>query len=142
MEDQIIKILESSRRIKPNEDFQKRSRVLLCSLPKPKNPIWRFGIFESLNFAASIGFAAILMFIIAGGITYFISHVSPALLANFDEAALMEEAADLDFKIQIGEAKYFDDSAAQIAAVLEELAKTEAKSDLDSELIILNSAVL
>lgn len=143
MEDKIIKILEISRQIKPEQDFQKRSRALILGLPKPKNPVFRFSIFKSFQFAASIGFAAILIFIIAGGFTYFISNVSPALLAGFDEATLMEEAAGLDFKIQLGEAKYFDDSAEQIAALLEELSKAEKEgADLDSGKIILNSVVL
>ncbi|OGY64723.1 MAG: hypothetical protein A3I24_02545 [Candidatus Harrisonbacteria bacterium RIFCSPLOWO2_02_FULL_41_13b] len=143
MEDQIIKILQSAHKLEPDQAFKNRSRALILNLPKPKKSILRFGIFESLQFGAAIGFATILLFVLAGGLTYFIARVSPTLLASFDEKGLLEEASGLDFRIQLGEAKYFDDSAQQIAAVLEEISKQNKKDkNSNSEDINLNSFIL
>ena len=143
MEDQIIKILHSAHKLEPDQEFKKRSRSLILNLPKPKNAILRLGIFESLQFGAAISFATILLFVLAGGLTYFIARVSPTLLASFDEKGLLEEASGLDFSIQLGEAKYFDDSAQQIAAVLEEISKNNKKDkDINFEDINLNSFIL
>ena len=83
MEDQIIKILQSAHKLEPDQEFKKRSRAVILNLPKPKNSILRFGIFESLQFGAAISFATILLFVLAGGLTYFIARVSPTFLSSF-----------------------------------------------------------
>lgn len=143
MEDQIIKTIQSAQKLEPDKEFQKRSRALILNLPKPKNSILRLGIFESLQFGVAISFATILLFVLVGGLTYFIARVSPTLMASFDEKDLLEEASGLDFRIQLGEAKYFDDSAQQIAAVLEKISKSNKKDqNSNSEDINLNSFIL
>lgn len=133
MEDKLIKILQSLRNINPEPDFKKRSRALILTLPEvSKAKKFVFEVFESLKFGAAIGFAVLLLFFLAGGLSYFkITNIAPAVLSNFEEKSLTAEAANVDFKIQLGEVKYFDESAEQIAAVLKDISQIENEKDID-----------
>lgn len=132
MEDKIIKILQSFRLIEPDSEFKKRSQALIFALPKHKTNQLKIGIFDSAKFAAAISFATILLFIVIGGLSYFkITNISPELLGGFNEQNLLSEAAKLNFEIQLGEVKYFDKSAEQVAAVLKEISQVKEGEDLE-----------
>jgi len=123
-EDRLIKILQTLRFIEPAKEFKENSRAIILALPKNKKPSWR-GMLEGFKLGTAIAFAAILLFLVFGGFSLFIGNFSSKMLTSFDENNLLHEAANVDFKIQIGEAKYFDESAAQVAAVLQELSDHE-----------------
>ena len=140
MEDQIIKILQSARTIKPDAEFERHSRAVILTLPPHRR--LSTGILESLKFGTAIVFATMLIFILVGGLSYFkITNISPTLLTSFDEQSLQKEADGLDFSIQLGEVKYFDKSAEQVAKLLEEISQPKNEKDSGND-IILNSTIL
>lgn len=132
MEEYISKILKVfHKRIQPDSDFRARSKGLILASPQfpPKRFFGlRISIFEAAKLGAALTLASFLTFIVIGGISYFgFTNTSPAALTSFDPAALSSEATSFDFKIQLGEAKYYDQSSRDIAAVLKSV--SEAKSN-------------
>lgn len=142
MEDNLIKILREFSNIQPDAGFIKRGRLALSVLPPQKiaNPVRR-GVMEALEsfkFAAAITFASLMLFLIMGGVSYVKFKNSPGILGSMQEQDLKDEA---EFSIQLGEAKYFEQSAEQVAAALNKISEENGKDKADGDLL-LNSFIL
>jgi hypothetical protein len=132
--DNFFKILKSLNKIQPDPDYKANSKRLILSAPQNPRLGWRLGIFESFKLGAAITLASVLTFIVIGGISLFqFTKVSPASLTSFDSQDLTTEALSLDLKIQLGEAKYFDASTQDVAAVLD---KVSGESDKDIQKLL------
>lgn len=120
MEDKINKILKSLRFIQPDSEYRARSRAQILAVPKASKPWHSFitEILETFNFSAALVLAGVLLFVAIGGLSYFkITNVSPLALTGFDEQDLWRESQGLDFSIKLGEIKYFDDAAKELASI-------------------------
>lgn len=111
-DEELIKNLKAFSQIKPDSGFVERSRVLILAIPK-KRVGFRFG--------PVLAFASLVLFLILGGLSYLNSNKTS--LTSLDADNLLKEAADLDISINLKEAKYFDESAKEVAAVLERVSK-------------------
>lgn len=131
MEQDLLKTLRVFKKIEPDSDFKARSLgVISASHQYPRKFLGiRLGIFEAVKLGAALTLASILTFIVIGGVSYF--KVSPSSLTSFDPSILSTEATSLDLKIQLGEAKYFNDSIKQMSAVLDEVSDTEPDQDTE-----------
>ena len=140
MEDHLIKILKEFRGIQPDPGFIKRSRLALSALPPQRisNPIRRgvMEAMESFKFAAAITFASLMLFLIAGGVSYLKFKNAPGILGSIQEQDLKDEAA---FSIQLGEAKYFEQSSQEVASALNKISEEKDRDDSD---LLLNSLIL
>ena len=141
MENQLSKIFKEFKSIQPDPGFIKRSRLALAVLPSQRsaNPIRR-GVMEALEsfkFAAAITFASLMLFLIVGGVSYFKFKNAPGILGSIQEQDLISEA---EFSIKLGDVKYFEESAEQVAAALNKMSGEKDKEE--DERLILNSFVL
>ncbi|HEY4475747.1 MAG TPA: hypothetical protein VJB92_03455 [Candidatus Paceibacterota bacterium] len=115
MENEIFKILESARSISPSAEFRERSRRLIFASTRPKNASIRESFFGNFKLGLTVAAASFAILAIVGNYFYPKSKES-SLLANSRE--LLKEVENLDFKIQLGEIRYLDTSAKEIAALL------------------------
>ena len=140
MEDHLIKILKEFRGIQPDPGFIKRSRLALSVLPPQRisNPVRRgvMEAMESFKFATAITFASLMLFLIAGGVSYFKFKNALGILGSIQEQDLKDEAA---FSIQLGEAKYFEQSSEEVASALNKISEEKDRDDAD---LLLNSLIL
>ena len=133
MEDKIIKTLKALRAIEPSEDFVKRSRGLILASPRENHHLagFKFRIWESFRFAGALAMASFLIFAIFGGLAYFnIKNLGPMILTSFNEGNLLTEANSLDFQIRLNEVNYYEESAKQVTALLDEVSKTADEKNL------------
>src|SRR3989344_2903964 len=115
MEDRIIALLKKFRFIEPTNEFTTRSRKMIFGLngvPSVRSILMR-ELAENVKFAFALGLAAILAFLAVNGFAG----------RGTDKTArieLMNEARDVEFKIQLKETTYFTESADEVAALLKE----------------------
>lgn len=120
MEDKINKIFKSLRSIQPDSEYRARSRAQILAVPKISKPWHSFisEILETVKFSAALTLAGVLLLVAIGGLSYFkITNVSPLALTGFDDQDLWRETQGLDFSIKLGEIKYFDDVAKELASI-------------------------
>ena len=125
MEEQIFKFLRSLRVIEPSVEFKARSRRLIFAhtQKRPILEILRRELAENLKFSLALGLASLLIFIAAGGFDYWEKLSQNTTALNSQE--LISEVKNFDFQIQLGEAKYFDESAGAITALLDQIKDTD-----------------
>lgn len=122
MEERIIKILKLFKSMKPEDGFVNRSRGDVLSAPQSATRPIGHGIWESLKFGAALALASFLLFVFLGGVASFnIKNLSPVMLGSVNNEAIHEEAANLDFQIQLGEAEYHLDSEKEIGAQIDKI---------------------
>lgn len=116
--------------VTPRAEFALRSRAqitCLAQLPTSR-PTWIMRFKETLTTGGALALASLLLLIVLGGISYVakqggLTGGSVALNA----AALSREASALSFNVQLKDAQYFDESASQVARVLDKLSGDTAQ---------------
>lgn len=125
MEDQIKKLFSHRGRFKPAGDFQERSRRLILMAQQNKynlGGVIRQSLFDfKLTLALTM---AGLLIIFIGSYSFFGSNLLTSRTANGADVKI--EYENLNFQIQLKEAKYYTESAKEIAAVLKEIQKPNA----------------
>lgn len=129
MEEKISQLLKACRGLEPSGEFRERSRRLLLT-HKPRRltvfEIIRQELVENLKFSLALGLGSLLLFIMLGGVSYFKGANGTV---NLDSAELLREVRNIDFQIQLGEARYFSESAEEIAVLLGEIKETDDQID-------------
>ncbi len=123
MEDQINKILKAYKAIEPSADFHARSRRIVLSShirPSPQKS-FRKGFFEDLQFGAALLVASAFGFFILLTFSGTFRGNAVADTQTVNETELLTEARSLDANINLHEAKYFMDSAEEVAAALDRI---------------------
>lgn len=134
MEDKIIKLLESLRLIKPDEEFKNRGRDLILNVHGGRRMAEiKTGVFSSVKFGAALALASVLMFVFIGGLSYFANYAFVA--DGFDAEALTAEAEQIDLKIQLGQARY-SESASEVARFSEAEKDREEIDNLLDEIVL------
>ena len=140
MEEQdFINAIRLCRSIEPSADFTNRSRRSVAALPQ-KRPTW-FEVFrreltENLKFSFSLAMASFILVAVFGGFAYWRNFIPGGRFTN-ESRELLSEAEQMNFGIELGEAKYFDESAKEITLLLGEIRdpKQESVDDLFDQII-------
>ncbi len=127
IEQKILSLLKDACSIRPSEEFRARSRERILSAAQTPSLFHsiRRELAENLTFGLALGMASIMLLVIFGGFTYW-DRLFPGVSPTLSAQDLMREAENLDFKIQLKEAKYLDTSAQQIGALLTEIKEGDA----------------
>lgn len=120
-EEKIIKTLKTLSNIRPSEGFIKRSRPLILAIPQKSRLSGFKGLFRGLKLTPALLSVAIFLFLVLGGFIY-LYRINENSLTSLDSEGLLVEAGDLNFDIHLKEAKYFDESIKEVAAILEKVA--------------------
>lgn len=118
----IIRGFTHLRDQKPDPAFVARTRHLVLAARQSRpEPLWGFPtIWQRVFFGTAAVVSGFLLFIT------FVRIFSPAneLAANNQEK-LLREAQAVEFQIQLGEARYFEESAAVVSMALEKISKPQ-----------------
>lgn len=131
MEDKFLKILKQGRTIEPRAEFKERSRALIF-----KPGLKQHGIIatlvneirENLKFGVALTLASFFIFAVLGGAIP-IKNIFKRDSVAFNGDELLREVENLNFQIQLGEARYFNESALEIAAILGQIKNSESEID-------------
>jgi hypothetical protein len=121
----IEEIIKQLKKIEPDQEYKNVSlRSILSSAQNSEN---RFSInfFEFLKLGAALSLTGVLIMVsVSDSFSKFNAKLlSPVLLSSLDEEKIAKEAGQVDIKITIAEAKYYNDSTKKVAIALDETAK-------------------
>lgn len=118
-----IKLL---KQIRPEAGFASSSRrIILSAAKKPHYQIlFRKQLQQTLILSAAMGMAVILLMIVGRVSSLPLEGLSPELISSLNSKDLTLERENLNFNIQLAEAKYYKESTTQITMAL--------NNDLDS----------
>ena len=126
----IEETIKQLKRIEPSQEYKARSLGLILSSPQNNGNIFSLNFFagsarEILKFGAALSLTGLLITIsVSDSFSRFNARLlSPVLLASLDEEKITKEAGQVDIKITIAEAKYYNDSTRKVAIALDETAK-------------------
>ncbi len=110
--------------ITPSAEFASRSRAQVVSAAQMPaiRLTWIMRFKETLTTGSALALSSLLLLIVLGGISYVSKQgglTGGAVALN--AASLSREASALSFNVQLKDAQYFDESASQVARVLDEL---------------------
>ena len=109
--------------ITPRAEFVARSREAVtgfAQLPRlQSNWIMRFK--ETLTTSGALALASFLLFAILGSISYVTKNTDQVATTAFNNDALVREATQLSFQVQLKDAEYFDESASQVVQALDRI---------------------
>jgi len=121
----IEETIKQLKKIEPSQEYKAKSlRLILNSPQNIKNPV-AFNFFEILKFSAAVGLTGLIIVIsVSDSFSKFNARLlSPVLLSSLDQQNIETEAKQVDIKITIAEAKYYNDSTKKVAVALDETAK-------------------
>lgn len=130
MEEKLIKILKSLRRIEPESDFSTslKKQVFAASrvaeaAPQRNSRLPSFGrwMLEGLKFAGALTLASLLVFTIFNGFLSFGNGIKSSTLTSLNEEKMLAEAKDTDFEINLQEIRYYEHSAQEVAALFDKV---------------------
>lgn len=127
IEENLKHLFSHARAVAPSLRFRERSlATILSEAHTPLSVMQRIRreFIENLTFGFAIGLAAIFIFVAFGGVSNWEQLIPGNDTRN--NAELLSEAASLDFKIQLGEAAYFTQSAEEIAVMVQSLQNEES----------------
>jgi len=121
----IEEIIKQLKKIEPSQEYKAHSLRLILSSPQNIGNGFSIRFFEILKFSAALSLTGILIVIsVSDSFSRFNARLlSPVLLSSLDETKIMKEAGQVDIKITIAEAKYYNDSTKKVAIALNETAK-------------------
>ena len=119
-EEKLIHILRSARGIEPSEETRHRLHRLILSAPqRPASFVLatRAKIVEYITLGFALGLASLLLITFVSGPPLW----QKFLPASNSSQALRAEIENIDFTIQLKEAKYYNESAQEVATLLGEI---------------------
>ncbi|MDO8443219.1 MAG: hypothetical protein Q7S81_03135 [bacterium] len=121
----IEEAIKQLKRIEPSQEYKAHSLRLILSSPQNIGNGFSVRFFEILKFGAALSLTGLLIVIsVSDSFSKFNARLlSPVLLASLDEEKITKEAGQVDIKITIAEAKYYNDSTKKVAIALNETAK-------------------
>lgn len=132
MNQNILKVLQELRRIKPDAAYTKHSRMLI--LAAPQSPVMQPAVAPKLStvfrLSAILGAGLIGIFLILGGISYINETYSPLALDGLNQKSLVAEANEINNSIEItlGSIDYLDTSNQATLKKIAEISKTNAST--------------
>ena len=117
--------IKQLKKIEPSQDYKSHSLRLILSSPQNVETKLSIKLFEIFKFGAALSLTGLLIMIsVSDSPSKFNAKLlSPVLLSSLDEGKITKEAGQVDIKITIAEAKYYNDSTKKVAIALDETAK-------------------
>jgi len=129
IENEIQKILNSCKLIKPNQEYTQNSKmVILATQPKETSPIFSArNLFEILRTSGVVGIVSFLLLFLMGGVSYINKNFSPLGLEGLSQKSLITEAKDINNSIEITlkQIKYLDQSNQKTINTISEVSKNQ-----------------
>ncbi|MEK7463129.1 MAG: hypothetical protein AAB621_02065 [Patescibacteria group bacterium] len=121
----IEETIKQLKKIGPSREYKAHSLRLILSSPQNIGNGFSIRFFEILKFGAALSLTGLLITIsVSDSFSRFNAKLlSPVLLSSLDEEKIQKEAGQVDIKINIGEAKYYNESTKKVAVALNETAK-------------------
>lgn len=121
----IEEIIKQLKRVEPSKEYKAHSLRLILSSPQNAENKFAIRFFEILKFGAALSLTGLLITIsVSDSFSRFNARLlSPILLSSLDGEKIKKEAGQVDIKITIAEAKYYNDSTKKVAVALDETAK-------------------
>lgn len=109
--------------VTPRSEFVTRSRGAVTDFPQfaPLQPTWLTRCKEALTTGSALALASFLLLIVLGSISYISKNTNQVAATAFNNDALVREATQLSFNVQLKDAEYFDESASQVVQALNRL---------------------
>jgi hypothetical protein len=131
-ENEILKILNSCKSIKPDQDYSERSRMLILA-SEQKAPQGKFSALSLRNFveifriSGVVGIISFLLLFLMGGVSYINKNFSPLGLEGLSQKSLVTEAKDINNSIEITlkQIKYLDQSNQKTLNTISEVSKNQ-----------------
>lgn len=136
MESNLYKVLKKAHGIAPTHEFKERSKRLILASHQNEPSILNRIIIElkeNITFSLALTLTTFLLFAIVGGTAYFTNRTGE-VASNGTE--LTAEAENLNFGIELGQARYFNESAEEITALLNEIKTPEKNTGSQEKRII------
>ena len=135
-EEKILTVLKEGCSVQPGEEFKERSRATILAAHQTPSMFHTFRreLIEHLTFSMALGMASITLLIIFGGFSYW-DTLFPGASPSLSSQELTREAENLDFKIELKEAKYLNTSAQQIGALLNEIDEDSTQTQTTDDLL-------
>lgn len=130
-EHEIIKNLHGLKAIKPEQEYLRKSKMVILSSPQNealKSPVFAFGNFiEILRISSVVGVVGFLLLFLMGGVSYINKNFSPLGLEGLSQRSLVTEAKDINNSIEITlkEIKYLDQSNQRAIKTMSEVSKNQ-----------------
>lgn len=140
MENDIFKTLRELKRIAPDSDYAKHSRMLILASPRHMVESPRVSTFFRLS--AMLGAGVIALFMILGGTTYINETYSPLALEGLNQKSLTAEADEINDTIEItlGTIDYLDTSNQTTLKKIAEISKTSSTEPAAATLMMTAAA--
>jgi len=109
--------------ITPRVEFISQSRARV-SFSEQLSPVrsWQVKLVESLTTGSAVALASMLLLVVIGGASYVSKNTAQvASKSGLSDMALMDEAAQITFNVQLKDAEYFDESASQVVLALDRI---------------------
>lgn len=121
----IEETIKQLKKIEPSQDYKANSLRLILSYPQNNENKFSIRLIEVFKFGAALSLTGLLIMIsVSDSPSKFNARLlSPILLSSLDEEKITKEAGQVDIKITIAEAKYYNDSTKKVAVALDETAK-------------------
>ncbi|MHB9019645.1 MAG: hypothetical protein ACYC3G_02075 [Minisyncoccota bacterium] len=121
----IEEAIRQLKKIEPSQDYKANSLRLILSHTQNNENKFSIKIIEIFKFGAALSLTGLLIMIsVSDSPSKFNARLlSPILLSSLDEEKITKEAGQVDIKITIAEAKYYNDSTKKVAVALDETAK-------------------
>lgn len=121
----IEEIIKQLKKIEPSEKYKAESLRMILSSPQNPETRFSFGLSELLKFGTALALTGLLILISTTDMFSSLNArlLSPVLSSNLDSQKIQNEANQVDIKITVAEAKYYNDSLQKVAVALDETAK-------------------
>jgi len=121
----IEEAIKQLKKVEPSQEYRANSLRLILSSPQNIENKFSIRLLEVFKFGAALSLTgAIIMISISDSPSKFNAKLlSPVLLSSLDGEKIAKEAGQVDIKITIAEAKYYNDSTRKVAIALDETAK-------------------
>lgn len=121
----IEEAIKQLKKIEPSQEYKAHSLRLILSSPQNIQNKFSIRLLEIFKFGAALGLTGLIIMIsVSDSPSKFNARLlSPVLLSSLDEEKITKEAKQVDIKITIAEAKYYNDSTKKVAIALDETAK-------------------
>jgi len=123
--EKITKQLKELKRISPDKDFTKESRLLVLSSPLRPFSWMPEQIAEIVKYITAVSMTTGLIILIIGGFSFLQRSPVPLMITGLDIKALKAEAESLGIDVSISKLEYYNESSEKVNIALDQTIKDD-----------------